>query len=123
MPGLQSFCVCTAVGLATIYLLQLSWFTAWLVLDERRREAARNSLLPCLVHRQSEAGPSSLTSSRLRLRVFSVYERVTASWLYKAAVLLLAAGGGGLRPFGLEDGSGFAQQVAPDVVGDVGADR
>ena len=92
MPGLQSFCVCTAVGLATIYLLQLSWFTAWLVLDERRREAARNSLLPCLVHRQSEAGPSSLTSSRWRLRLFSVYERMTASWLYKAGVLLLAAG-------------------------------
>ena len=53
MPGLQSFCVCTAVGLASIYLLQLSWFTAWLVLDERRILASRSGLLPCLRHQAS----------------------------------------------------------------------
>merc|ERR1719283_107188 len=29
MPGLQSFCVCTAIGLAAIYLFQVSWFVAW----------------------------------------------------------------------------------------------
>ena len=91
MPGLQSFCVCTAVGLASIYLLQLSWFTAWLVLDERRRAQARNSLLPCLVLTRSDTGPSSpLTSHKLRL--FSLYETLTTSWLYKAMVVMLAAG-------------------------------
>ena len=91
MPGLQSFCVCTAVGLASIYLLQLSWFTAWLVLDERRRAQARNSLLPCLVLTRSDTGPSSpLTSHKLRL--FSLYETLTTSWLYKAVVVVLAAG-------------------------------
>ena len=41
MPGLQSFCVCTAIALGSIYVLQLTWFTAWLVIDERRRAANR----------------------------------------------------------------------------------
>ena len=52
MPGLQSFCVCTAIALASIYVLQLTWFTAWLVIDERRKEGRRDGLLPCLVHRE-----------------------------------------------------------------------
>ena len=32
MPGLQSFCVCTAIGLASVYLLTVTWFTAWLAM-------------------------------------------------------------------------------------------
>ena len=59
MPGLQSFCVCTAVALASIYLLQLTWFTAWLVIDERRKEAGRDGLLPCLVHRDPDLQPAA----------------------------------------------------------------
>ena len=96
MPGLQSFCVCTALALASIYLLQLSWFSAWLGLDERRREAGRSSLLPCLLHPQSskpsQAGVGgALSSARVRLRVVSVYERLSRSPLYKALVITVAA--------------------------------
>ena len=36
MPGLQSFCVAVAIGLGSIYILQVSWFAAWLSLDEKR---------------------------------------------------------------------------------------
>ena len=36
-PGLQAFCVACALGIAAIYLLQATWFVAWLVIDERRR--------------------------------------------------------------------------------------
>ena len=96
MPGLQSFCVCTALALASISLLQLSWFSAWLGLDERRREAGRSSLLPCLLHPQSskpsQAGVGgALSSARARLRVVSVYERLSRSPLYKALVITVAA--------------------------------
>ena len=50
MPGLQSFCVCTAIALGCIYVLQVSWFVAWLVVDEKRILSNRNGLLPCIIH-------------------------------------------------------------------------
>merc|ERR1719284_1554182 len=48
MPGLQSFCVCTAIGLAGVFILTVTWFTAWLALDEKRVMARRDGFLPCL---------------------------------------------------------------------------
>ena len=93
MPGLQSFCVCTALALASIYLLQLSWFTAWLALDERRKEAGRDGLLPCLVHPEHHRplGCSSLTSGRLEGGGARLYETLSQHWAYKLTVLLLSA--------------------------------
>ena len=46
MPGLESFCVCTAIGLGSIYLLQISWFVAWMSLDEKRISAGGDGLQP-----------------------------------------------------------------------------
>merc|ERR1719516_479462 len=50
MPGLAAFCVCTAISLGSIYLLQISWFSAWMSLDEERIAAGRDGLVPCVVH-------------------------------------------------------------------------
>ena len=58
MPGLQSFCVATAIGLGATYLLQVSWFVAWLTIDEQRIAAGRDGLLPCVTHRAA-AGPTA----------------------------------------------------------------
>ena len=52
MPGLQSFCIFASIGLGCIFLLQCSWFVAWLVLDERRIRANKNGFLPCCVTHQ-----------------------------------------------------------------------
>ena len=38
-PGLQAFCVACSLGIFAIYVLQATWFVAWLVLYERRRES------------------------------------------------------------------------------------
>jgi len=54
MPGLQSFCVCTAIGLGSIYLLQVSWFIAWMSLDESRIAGGGDGVLPCIVHQQNQ---------------------------------------------------------------------
>ena len=37
-PALQAFCVACSLGIAAIYVLQLTWFVAWLVVDEKRRQ-------------------------------------------------------------------------------------
>merc|ERR1719150_164751 len=93
MPGLQSFCVCTAIALASIYLLQLSWFKAWLGLDERRKEARRDGLIPCLVHPENwQPLGCSISSSWLEDGGWRLYERLTKHWAYKLTVLVISAG-------------------------------
>ena len=39
LPGLEAFCLNCAIGIFVLYVLQLSWFLACLVLDQRRIEA------------------------------------------------------------------------------------
>ena len=51
--GLQSFCIYASIGLGCIFVLQVTWLLAWLVLDERRILASRSGLLPCLRHQAS----------------------------------------------------------------------
>ena len=93
MPGLQSFCVCTSIALASIYVLQLSWFTAWLALDERRKEARRDGLVPCLLHREGSTPLGcSLASSKVAARLSSLYERLTRHWAYKLTILVVSGG-------------------------------
>ena len=54
MPALQSFCLYCAVGIFLVYILQATFFTAFLALDLRRIRANRNSFLPCIKHKKSE---------------------------------------------------------------------
>jgi len=94
MPGLQSFCVCTAIALGIIYILQLSWFTAWLVIDERRKAAGRNGIIPCVQHPEDYT-PQGITLKKLPVikeKLWVVYEKVTANWLYKLIVVLISSG-------------------------------
>ncbi|TRY67572.1 hypothetical protein TCAL_07820 [Tigriopus californicus] len=51
LPGLQTFCVTCAIAIASIYILQASWFAALLSLDERRIRARRDGLAPCIKYR------------------------------------------------------------------------
>ena len=50
LPALRSFCIFCGVGILIVYLLQASWFMAWLVIDEHRQEDGRNGFLPCIKH-------------------------------------------------------------------------
>ena len=54
LPALQSFCLYCAVGIFLVYILQATFFTAFLALDLRRIRANRNSFLPCIKHKKSE---------------------------------------------------------------------
>ena len=64
---------------------QVSWFAAWLALDERRIAAGRDGVLPCLVHRDHAPRPASGgRGARAKL----LYTRLLASPLYKTLVIL-----------------------------------
>ena len=52
LPGLKVFCISSAIAIAAIFILQASWFVAFLTLDQMRIEALRDGLFPCcLVHK------------------------------------------------------------------------
>ena len=46
MPGLSSFCITAAVCIGFIFVLQISWTVAWLVIDQRRIENNRHGIFP-----------------------------------------------------------------------------
>ena len=90
MPGLESFCVCCAIGLGSIFLLQVSWFVAWLSLDEKRIEAGRDGLVPCIVHKNYQ--PPACSSSRNGQTIVSSYAKLLSSRIYRFLVILLTLG-------------------------------
>lgn len=51
LPGLQAFCITCAIAIGAIFVLQSSWFVAWMTLDELRIKEKRDGLAPCIVHR------------------------------------------------------------------------
>ena len=72
MPGLQSFCIYASIGLGCIFLLQCSWFVAWLVLDERRIRGKKNGFLPCCFsHEDVENSPARPALSHQSVSVTS----------------------------------------------------
>ena len=50
-PSLQSLCISAAISIGAIYLFQVSWFVAWMVLDLKRVEQKRNSFFPFIRHK------------------------------------------------------------------------
>merc|ERR1712038_1047689 len=87
MPGLESFCVCTAIGLGSIYLLQVSWFVAWMTLDEQRVESGRDGLLPCIVHQDFQ--PSACSSLEVGQTVMKYYAKLLSSTVFKVVTILI----------------------------------
>ena len=47
VPALESFCIFCGLGILVVYIYQITWFTAWLVIDQRRLLAKRNACFPC----------------------------------------------------------------------------
>ena len=86
MPGLESFCVCTAIGLASIYLLQVSWFVAWMSIDEERVENKRNGIVPCIIH--NEFQPVNCLNFDLGAVVLKLYTKLLSSTIFKILILI-----------------------------------
>ena len=48
LKGLRYFCVSCALGIGAIYFLMITWFLAWMTIDQRRLEDKRNAFAPCI---------------------------------------------------------------------------
>ena len=90
MPGLESFCVCTAIGLGSIYLLQISWFVAWMSLDERRIASGHDGLLPCIVHEDFK--PTACSQKTYGDVIVKKYAWLLSSVVFQFVVILFTIG-------------------------------
>eukprot|EP00092_Neocalanus_flemingeri_P006120 GFUD01006591.1.p1 GENE.GFUD01006591.1~~GFUD01006591.1.p1 ORF type:complete len:999 (+),score=194.12 GFUD01006591.1:266-3262(+) len=108
MPGLESFCVCTAIGLGSIYLLQVSWFVAWMTLDEERVESGRDGLLPCIVHRDHQ--PSACSNFDIGAVVMKYYAKLLSSTIFKVITVIVTVI---LLGFGAWGWTGMKQKFDP----------
>ena len=83
-PGLRAFCVACSVGIAAIYILQATWFVAWLVIDEKRRAKNANCYtLPCI----------NCVSEKFEIsdKVWPMFSNLLDHKLYHVLVTLLSA--------------------------------
>ena len=78
-PGLASICVGTSMALGAIFLLQVTWFIAWMTLDERRVAAKRNGVLPCITHTEDGKGISCSPHKKRIFSLSSLYQLLLSS--------------------------------------------
>jgi len=100
MPGLESFCVSTAFGLAAIFLLQITWFVAWMSLDEERVLARRDGVLPCIIHKEESKGVSCLPKRENSWSMGSIYGHLLDSKVFKAITLIITLAVFGIGAWG-----------------------
>jgi len=98
MPGMESFCITTAIGLASIYILQITWFTAFLSLDEKRIKSGRDGVIPCLVHKDFK--PSAFSNIDISGKILKVYAKLMGSRVFRAVVIVISLGLLGLGVWG-----------------------
>ncbi|XP_028417678.1 patched domain-containing protein 3-like [Dendronephthya gigantea] len=82
IPGLRSFCFYAAVGILCDYILQTTFFVAWLSIDARRADKHRDGCCCCCIlpqdYKPNECGEKSY------LQIF--YEKVIGSGVVKLPV-------------------------------------
>jgi len=110
MPGLQAFCVSAAICIALIFLLQTSWFVAWLSLDQQRIENRKHGIIPCVTVEKESDRASHVPEKPLAKRLMTRYASLLDSSFFKAAVLTITAG---LLAFGIYGSVNIVQRFDP----------
>ncbi|RUS80143.1 hypothetical protein EGW08_012100 [Elysia chlorotica] len=92
IPALRSFCVYAAFGVATLYILQATFFTAFVSIDLRRRQKERDAcLFACLSHPSPPYIPNECSKKQLVPLFFKHgLARAISKWPVKVTVLLIS---------------------------------
>lgn len=72
MPVLRSFCIYCSIGIFFLFLMQSTLFPACLTLNQRRIEARRDALVPCIQY-STDYEPNKLSQQSLVHGVFKKY--------------------------------------------------
>ena len=91
LPGLSSFCMTCSVGIAATYVLQITWFTAWLSIDTIRISFRRDGCLPCCLQYPSDWKPIQCIKYDISETIMKTYSTILSSNIYRIAVVLVTA--------------------------------
>ena len=98
MPGLSSFCVTAAVCIAFIFVLQVSWTVAWLVVDQRRIESNKHGIFPCISLPETEMEQNSKISEQGD-KLIQSYSNLFKYWPFKVNLVCLPSNIFGIEMF------------------------
>ena len=79
IPAIVTFSLSGAIGLAAIYLISISWFVAFLYLDQVRIEKLRSGILPCTI--LSDYQPSGSSKQLLIDKIQNRYLEINTKLL------------------------------------------
>ncbi|CAG0922226.1 unnamed protein product, partial [Notodromas monacha] len=106
LPALSGFCIYAAVGVAFLYLFQVTFFAAAFALDAKRMAAGRNGFLPFIKHKQTFEITDSLHWTQVNVTKLVMKDylgpALTHTWC-KVLVLLLAGCMTGFGCWGLTE--------------------
>ena len=100
-PGLQSFSLSCGIGILAIYVLQLTWFTAWLTIDTRRINSKRNACIPCCWKHPEDWNPLQITTVNYKQTIQETYLQLLDSDLYRMCVYIVTVSALGVGTYGL----------------------
>ncbi|MPC46486.1 Patched domain-containing protein 3 [Portunus trituberculatus] len=90
LPALRSFCLYASMGILAVFVMQSTFFVAWLVMDERRLQQHRNGLMWCVTHR--DWNPNACSQWDLMPAAFRQWCRLLLSTPFRVLVLLFTGG-------------------------------
>ena len=85
-PGLRYFCLTSVFSIASIFLLQTSWFLAWMTLDQKRMRDKRDGFFPCIVHKNWT--PSAWSQRDYGKLMMSTFSKIFKFRLFQALVMI-----------------------------------
>ena len=103
--------MCTAIVLSSIYILQVSWFVAWMALDEACIRSGLDKLLPCIVNKDFQP-PACLEQSD-NISVIKVYGKLLSSTVFKVMTVISTIR---FLDFGIWGWVGMRQEFDPMLV-------
>ena len=87
LPALHSFCLYASVGIIAIFILQVTFFVAWIPFDEKRIQSKRNSFLCCLKMKNWKPLFGQKAHSQLFFK--NIYSKYLLNPKVKAVILFL----------------------------------
>ena len=100
IPALRSFCLFCAVGIMAIFIYTLTFFTACMVIDQRRIDERRDGCLCCYRHGDSWS-PNKFTKTNWLEKFLTKLAKFSTHRAVKVTVTILTFGFFGLACYGI----------------------
>lgn len=100
LPALGNFCAYASMGIFAVFLQMISFFLAWLVIDQRRIDAKRDGIF-CCWKKDDDWTPNICSQKSIIEMIFKIYAEAIEKSAFKAMVLLISCGLFGVSCYGV----------------------